>query len=223
MTHPSAPLPARERPVSMQSALRAALAPLGLVVSLVVLGEVLLYRMPWPADALAVVGEDGRLEMVQMAFLLAFGGTAAWIARTQRHVRPLAILLAGFALAVFVREHNNRLKDDVGQGVWQILVLVVALGTAALAWSSRAALPGAIVDLLRRPAGGLLTAAVAVFAYAQLFDEAELWAQLLPGTDVPFAVRRVTEEGFELAAYVFAFASSLSWRVGLARAHAAPD
>ena len=143
------------------------------------------------------------------------------IARAHARVRPLAILMAGFAVALLVREQNNYFLDHVGKGAWQAVVGVVALATCAIAWPSRRALPDAILDLLRRPAAGLLIAAVAVFAYAQLFDEMPLWRHLLDTQDPPFAARRVTEEGLELAAYVLAFAAGLAWRAGLVRSDAA--
>ncbi|MGE0193673.1 MAG: hypothetical protein AB7T63_16735 [Planctomycetota bacterium] len=197
---------------------RALVPPLALCAGLVLLGEILLYRVPWTADPLDLVGENGRIELTQTAVGVAFGATMVLIARAHARVRPLAILLAGFAVALLVREQNNYFKDHVGAGVWQAVVAAVALATCAIAWRSRRALPHALLDLLRRPAGGLLVAAVAVFAYAQLFDETRLWQHLLQETDVPFAARRVTEEGLELAAYVLAFAAGLAWRAGLVRA-----
>ena len=201
--------------------LRALVAPLALCAGMVVLGEVLLYRMPWTDNQLDLVGENGRFELAQTVFGVAFGATMVLIARAHARVRPLAILMAGFAVALLVREQNNYFLDHVGKGAWQAVVGVVALATCAIAWPSRRALPDAILDLLRRPAAGLLIAAVAVFAYAQLFDEMPLWRHLLDTQDPPFAARRVTEEGLELAAYVLAFAAGLAWRAGLVRSDAA--
>ena len=198
-------------------AVRAALPPLALAVGLVLLGEVLLYRLPWSKEPLDLVGENGRLEWGQMVFLVGFGLTMAAIAARFARVRPLAVLLAGLAAAVLVREQNNVLKDHVGHGVWQALVAGIVAVSVALAWPSRRHLPGAVLDLLGRPAAGLLMAAVAVFAYAQLFDELTLWRFLLGRDEVPYAARRVTEEGVELAAYVLAFAAAVAWRAGLAR------
>jgi hypothetical protein len=203
--------------------LRAVVGPLAVIVGLVLLGEVLLYRIPWSAEPLDLVGENGRLELTQTVLGIALGLTMARIAWRFPVVRPLAILLTGLAVALLVREQNNVLKDRVGHGVWQAIVAVVAAVACAVAWPTRARLPGAILDLLRRPAGGLLTAAVAVFAYGQLFDEAVLWRFLLGQEEVPFAVRRVTEEGVELAGYVLAWAAALSWHVGLARSGAGPE
>lgn len=197
--------------------LGALLPPLALCVGLVVLGEVLLYRIPWSDNPLDLVGENGRLELAQTALGVAFGATMVLIARAHARVRPLAILMAGFAVALLVREQNNYFRDHVGKGAWQAVVAVVALATCAIAWRSRRVLPDAILDLLRRPAAGLLVAAVAVFAYAQLFDELPLWRHLLQAEDPPFAARRVTEEGLELAGYVLAFAAGLAWRAGLVR------
>lgn len=212
---PDDPGPSRQ---TWSRAVRAGLLALALPVGLVVLGEVLLYRIPWSAEPLDLVGENGRIENVQLALAVAFGLTTALVARRFAAVRPLAILLTGLSVALLVREQNNVLKDDVGRGVWQALVALVAVGTCAVAWPSRRRLPGALLDLLGRPAGGLLLAAVAVFAYGQLFDEARLWGFVLrTEEEVPLSARRVTEEGMELAAYVLAYAAALSWRYGLLR------
>ena len=103
---------------------------------LLALGHFLIYghsaEDPWD-----VFGEDGRIEVAQVALLVLGLLLSVRMANRREASRPLSILLAGFLAAMIVREHNNYFKDHVGDNVWQALVTVVLVATLAIAWRWR--------------------------------------------------------------------------------------
>ena len=172
---------------------------------LLVLGDVILHRLPQPAHPLDLFGEYGRLEWVQVGLLVVSLGLSILTAVQCPQSRPLSILLVGCLAAVLVREHNNYFKDNHFSGLWQLIVAAVFGVTLLVAWRWRRNFLPALRTLVACPAFGWLCSAVLLVGFAQLLDEESLWAFVLEGQDIPYAARRVGEETVELAAfYLFA-------------------
>lgn len=170
------------------------------VAVLLVVGDVALHRVSAP-DGLALFGEYGRLEMIQVAFL-ALGLAFAVLAAVRRPAsRPATVLLAGLLAAVLVREHNNYFKDHGFSGLWELIAAAVVVATLLLAWRWRAGFTSSLVRVVSSPAFGWMAAAVVVVTFAQLLDERALWQLVLEQEDFPYAVRRMGEESLEVVAY----------------------
>ncbi len=181
----------------------------GYAVALFVLADVLLLR-GHATDGWAVFGENGRLEIAQDVLLALSFVLLLHAARRRPVARPLAILLAGVALAALVREQNNAFKDEIGHGVWQMVVAVVLLVTGLVVHRVGGSLRAAVADLVAHPAFGWMAAGVAVFAFGQVLDELPIW-HLLLGSDVPYAAQRMAEECAETAAYGLIAAGTCEW------------
>jgi len=176
---------------------------------LFVLADVLLLRVH-AANGWAVFGENGRLELAQDVLIGVSFLLLVLCARRRPVTRPLAILLAGLAVAALVREQNNWFKDEVGHGVWQAVVAGVLLVTGLCVRKVGGNLGHALLDLLASPAFGWMAAGVAVFAFGQVLDERPIW-NLLLGADVPYAAQRMAEECAETAAYGLIAAGTCEW------------
>lgn len=200
--------------------MRGVLGPLLRVVlygaGLLVLGDVVLHRWAYPDQALEVFGEYGRLEWIQVGLLVLGLGICVLTAIQRPASRPLSVLLAGFLVAVLVREHNNYFKDNDIPGSWQLPVVVVLALTAGVAWRWRSSFAAALRRLVGLPAFGWLAAAVLLAAFAQLLDEQSLWDFVLRGREVPYAARRVGEETVEVAAFYLLLVGLIEYRIGLA-------
>ena len=191
-----------------------ALAPYALVVvSIVVVLDVVLHRLG-EVGGMTLAGEHGHLEILQVVCLVVLAALGLYLTRRRPATRPLSQAIVGLALALLVREHNNDFKDNVGKGVWQGLVALVLLSTAVWSWRDRNQLGPALLRLCAHPAMAWFAAAASVFLCAQLFDERSLWTRLLAADEVPYAARRITEEGFELVGYLLALVGMLRWTRG---------
>jgi len=184
-------------------------------VGLLVLGDVVLHRLPTPDHPLDLFGEYGRLEWVQVGILLACLAVSVLTAIQRPASRPLSILLAGALVAVLVREHNNYFKDHHFSGLWQLIVGAVLAVTVLVAWRWRSHLVPALRALVSLPAFGWLCAAVLLTAFAQLLDEQSLWDFVLEGGAVPYAARRVAEETTEVAAFYLFLVGLIEYRLTL--------
>jgi len=186
------------------------------VVFLVVVGDVALHRIA-AENGLVLFGEYGRLEQIQVAFLV-LGFLLAFLTAVQRPAsRPATVLLAGMLAAVLVREHNNFFKDHGFHGLWELIVAVVVVVTLAVAWRWRAGLSSSLGLVVGRAAFGWMAAAVVVVTFAQLLDERALWQLVLEQEDFPYAVRRVCEESLEAVAYYLFAVGLLELRLTLPR------
>ena len=199
--------------------MRSLLGPLLRVVlygaGLLVLGDVVLHRWAYPDHALIVFGEYGRLEWVQVVLLVLGFAVSVTTAVQRPESRPLSVLVAGFLVAVLVREHNNYFKDHHFSGSWQLLVAAVVGVTLWIAWRWRANLVPALQRLTTLPAFGWLAAGVLLTGFAQLLDEQSLWDFVLRGQEVPYAARRVGEETVEVAAFYLFLVGLIEYRLGL--------
>lgn len=163
-----------------------------------------------------IVGEDQRLEMAQNVILLLAFLMSACIARWDVGARPLAILAAGLALAVLVREQNNRIAA-MDLPVKMFVILLGILGASlAIGWRWRRGFPAALNRFLRSPAFGWCGSGVIAVTFAQLLDERGLWVPIL-GEDMPYAVRRAGEEIGELLAYLLFLFGLFEWYLALRR------
>ncbi len=174
-----------------------------------VLGHVLILRLE-QNDAWRIFGENGTLEVAQVVLLVVIGLLGVLLARGRPVSRPLSVLLAGFALAAIVREHNNWFKEVVGSGAWQAVVAAVLIPTLLIARRARGSVRGALADLIQRPAFGWLAAGLAIFVYGQVLDERPIWDLLLDNV-VPYAAQRMAEECVETAAYWLLAAGFFEW------------
>lgn len=189
------------------------------VALLLGIGDVALYRVPIE-DGLALFGEYGRMEQIQVVFL-GVGLLVVVLTALQRPAsRPATVLLAGLLVAVLVREHNNFFNDHGFHGLWELLVTVVVLVTLAVAWRWRTTLGSSVDLVVSRPAFGWMAAGVVVIVFAQLLDERALWQLVLEQEDFPYAVRRMGEETLEAVAYYLFAVGLLELRLTLPRAGA---
>lgn len=180
------------------------------------LGHLAMHTVP-SESGMALFGEYGRLEMIQVA-ALGVGLLLALLAIVRHPTsRPIAVLIAGMLVTVLVREFNNYFKDHVADGLWQLIVYAVIFVSGALAFAWRAHFTQAAQRLVSSPAFGWMGAGVVVAIFAQLLDERSMWALVLEREDYPYAARRMAEESVELAAYALFTLGLIEYSISLAR------
>lgn len=76
--------------------------------------------------------ESTYTEWAQQIILLLMTAIFGHCAYHFKDLRGVSLLLGGISLAGLVREYNNFLNEDVFDGAWQLLVLLVVVLTGIL-------------------------------------------------------------------------------------------
>lgn len=154
--------------------------------------------------------EAGVVEISQSAALLATVALVGCVAKKRGDLRGGLVLVAGFFLAMLIREQDQVLEEFLPHGAWVVPCALATAGAAAIAFANRDTLLPALAHVRangRFPwlALGVMT----VIGYARIFGSKYIWKAVVGTDDCYRAVKHVAEEGTEL----FGYAMILSWAI----------
>jgi hypothetical protein len=176
-----------------------------LVVSLPVL--LLWLDVRWLGN---MVGEISATELSQLSCLALITISFGYLARLSPGDRRFAALTAGFFACMLIRELDAAL-DVIMDGLWQILVVLVALSCityAALDW--RATLRGMARMMTTRFALVMTIGLALLLAYSRLLGMGLLWKEMLDEGYVR-TVKNAVEESAELLGYALILVASVGY------------
>ena len=145
--------------------------------------------------------EFSPVEIIQAIILAVCGGIMWWVARYCPSQRPIAIPLAGMALAFLIRELDYFLDRFIIDSLWQIMIVII--GTLVIVYTLRnqKRLRIALARIWPSPGLTLLFAgAVILFAYVRLVGHEPLWMSILD-EDYKRIIKLAVEEFIELMGY----------------------
>jgi hypothetical protein len=155
-------------------------------------------------------------ESTQVALLFLSGAAFTVGGRLNRERRIPACLLTGMAALAFVRELDWVL-DKVWHGLWVAPATVVVIAAVACVWSRRKTLFDAFAREVTQPYWGTLCSGFGlVFIFSRIFGMRRNWEAVLSSqmalTSVR-SVRRLAEEGTELAGYALIFLAAIGFLI----------
>ncbi len=152
--------------------------------------------------------EFSPVEIIQAIILAACGVIMWWVARYCPTQRPIAIPLAGMALAFLIRELDFFLDRFIADNLWQVLIVMIGSLLIVYTYRARKRLQIALARIWPSPGLTLLFAgAVILFAFVRLVGHEPLWMSIL-GDDYKRIVKLAVEEFIELVGYFL-------WMVGI--------
>jgi hypothetical protein len=151
-------------------------------------------------------------ETAQVALLFLSGAAFVAGGRLNRARYLPACLLMGPAAMAFVRE-LDWVFDKVWHGFWVVPATLVLIAVACAVWPRRKTFFDAFAREVTLPYWGVLCGGFGlVFIFSRLFGMRRNWMALL-GSQLDYAsvrnVRRLAEEGTELAGYALIFVASV--------------
>lgn len=115
--------------------------------------------------------------------------------------KKLSILMAGASLVAIVREFNNFFNDQVFDGAWQSLALIVAVITAMLFYWSKSDFKNTFKGFVQSSSCGVMMAGfITTFVFSRLFGRSIFW-QAVMEEQYFRSVKNAAEEGTELLGY----------------------
>ncbi len=169
-------------------------------------GSLRLHEFVGPGDTLGT-SEFSPIEIIQPFLLLITASLMAWVAQHCPSQRPLAILLAAFALACIIRELDYFLDRYLADNFWQALIGVIVALTVVYTFRQRRRFLIALARVWPSPGLALMFAGfVILFGFVQFVGHEPLWQAIL-GDAYRRVAKLAVEEFIELAGY-------LLWLVG---------
>jgi hypothetical protein len=151
---------------------------------------------------------------VVLLFLSAVAFAVGGRLNRERHIP--ARLLTGMAALAFVRELDWVL-DKVWHGFWVVPATVVVIAAVASVWPRRKTLFDAFAREVTQPYWGTLCSGFGiVFIFSRLFGMRRNWEALLSSQvaqPIVRSVRRLAEEGVELAGYALIFVAAVGFLI----------
>ncbi|MBM4164053.1 MAG: hypothetical protein FJ222_06400 [Lentisphaerae bacterium] len=156
--------------------------------------------------------EQSWTETAQVTLLFLSGAAFTVGGRLTRERRIPACLLMGLAALAFVRELDWVL-DKVWHGFWVVPATLVMIAVVCGVWPRRKTFFDAFAREVTQPYWGILCSGFGmVFVFSRIFGMRRNWMALL-GSQLAFtsvrSVRRLAEEGTELAGYALIFVASI--------------
>ncbi|HDG1681124.1 TPA: transporter [Kluyvera ascorbata] len=154
------------------------------------------------------LSEISLTEIVQESILFLIVLIHLVAVRKQPEMRQCNVLIAGFFMAMLIRELDG-IFDLIHHGSWVWFALIVSI--IAVAYASRQ--PQRVLNQLTlytaKPAFGMmLSGLLATLVFSRLFGMSLLWHSLLQDGYVR-EVKNMVEEGTELFGYILCLAASV--------------
>lgn len=158
--------------------------------------------------------EQSWTEYAQGILLILAGAAFALGGHLNRDRRIPACLLTGMAALACVRE-LDWVFDRVVHGFWRVPAAVVIAVAVASVWKTRKLLFGEFAREVGLAYWGTLCSGFSlVFVFSRLFGMRRNWEAML-GSQLPMesirSVRRLAEEGTELAGYALIFLAAIGF------------
>ena len=145
--------------------------------------------------------ESTYTEWSQQLILLLMTAIFAHCAYHFQKFRCLSIMLAGISAAGLVREYNNFFNEQVFDGAWQSLALLVVILTTVLIWRNREQFWEDIQNFQGTASFGfLLSGFLTTFIFSRLFGRTTFW-ELVMEEQYSRSVKNAAEESIELLGY----------------------
>ena len=155
--------------------------------------------------------ESTFTEWSQQFILLFMTAIFAHCAYHFEKFRCLSIMLAGVSAAGLVREYNNFFNEQVFDGAWQSLALLVIIITTTLIWKSRRLFWEDLQNFQGTASFGfLLSGFLTTFIFSRLFGRTAFW-ELVMEEQYFRSVKNAAEESIELLGYGLLLISAIEF------------
>lgn len=155
------------------------------------------------------LSERSFTEIVQESILLVIVVIHLARARHSDAARQLNVLIAGFFMAMLIRE-LDAVFDLIHHGSWVWFALAVSLGTILYAFRRAPRVLQQLADYMTKPAFGImLSGLLAILIFSRLFGMSVLWRSILHDGYVR-EVKNMVEEGSELFGYMLCLVASVN-------------
>ena len=147
------------------------------------------------------ISEISLTENLQLLMLVCTVALFVHIAYKTKSLRRACILIAGFFLALFIRENDARL-DSVYHGFWFPIALVVSLAAISYFMFDYKNAFTQFALLLKAPPMQLMIFSLALLlVFSRLFGMGSFWRMIMQEHFI-YGVKSMIEEGTELLAYI---------------------
>ncbi len=163
--------------------------------------------------SLGKFSENSFTEITQELFLLISAVIYGTIAFKFPKVRGLAILMTGLCLSALVREYNNYFHSYF-RGFWQLLVTVILVITAWIAYKNKDTIEKPLRSFLKKPAFGItLSAFLIIMVFSRFYGLHAIWENILEAElqGLYREVKNASEEGIELLGYTMLLFGSIEY------------
>ncbi|WP_333500738.1 transporter [Kluyvera genomosp. 2] len=155
------------------------------------------------------LSEDSLTEIVQECILFGIVVIHLFRARKARIARQRHILIAGFFMAMLIRE-LDAVFDLIHHGSWLWFALAVSLVTIAYTFRRPQRVLAQLVEYTTTPSYGLMISGLlAILIFSRLFGMSMLWHSILQDGYVR-VVKNMVEEGCELFGYMLCLGASVN-------------
>lgn len=155
------------------------------------------------------LSETSLTEVVQESILLLIVLIHLIRARRNRVQRQCNVLIAGFFLAMLIRELDG-IFDLIHHGSWVWFALLSSVLTIGYVLRTPALVARQLADYARSPSYGLMVAGLAtILIFSRLFGMSGLWHSILQDGYVR-VVKNMVEEGVELFGYILCLAATVN-------------
>ncbi|WP_393947801.1 transporter [Kluyvera intermedia] len=155
------------------------------------------------------LSEVSLTEIVQESILLLIVLIHLIRARKNSVQRQCNVLIAGFFLAMLIRELDG-VFDLLHHGSWVWFALLSSIVTIVYALRNPALVAKQLADYARTPSYGLMVAGLTtVLIFSRLFGMSVLWHDILQDGYVR-VVKNMVEEGVELFGYILCLAATVN-------------
>ena len=155
------------------------------------------------------LSETSLTEVVQESILLLIVLIHLIRARKNSAQRQCNVLIAGFFLAMLIRELDG-VFDMIHHGSWVWFALLSSLVSISYALRSPSLVARQLADYARTPSYGMMVAGLAtVLIFSRLFGMSGLWHSILQDGYVR-VVKNMVEEGVELFGYILCLAATIN-------------
>lgn len=174
--------------------------------------ELLVYAVASSGDSRWLSRDDGPIELVQLAAIVATAAMLAALSRNAPRISEFLRLLACLAMLGAMRELDNLTLQFGWRSGYLWMGLPFALYAVFLVATARGRLLDQIAVFVRSPAFALLaTGFLIIVIYAQLIGQKVLWIAVL-GPDAYRPTKDLIEESSELLGYLLVvFGAAEAW------------
>jgi len=174
---------------------------------------VLTAAMMWGSavQGYAFYRENGPVETAETAFCLVAVLGFLFAARLDSSKTSCAVLLAGLFFCFFIRESDELLDTFVAKDAWVAGVVAVLIAMIFYAKRNEQEIFHSGAEFVSSPSfGAFISGLLVLLVFSRLFGYGPFWKAVTHNNGYR-VVKRVTEEGVEMAGYVLMFISSLEY------------
>lgn len=155
--------------------------------------------------------ESTYTEWAQQIILLSMTAIFGHCAYHFKDLRGVSLLLGGVSLAGLVREYNNFFNEQVFDGAWQTLVLLVVVLTGFLLKKYGKSFWLGVEKFYQSLSFGFLLAGfLTTFVFSRLFGKTRFWEAVMEEKYFR-SVKNAAEECTELLGYSLLFIAALEY------------